>query len=154
MSSSSPEMAHAFVLPVPISVSATFGDFLASEAQLPMAPHTLNSADVSTSRLAPKAMRRDWPVESSAKTALKDCLKMLPVYDSDMTTWPPVFSGSARISIRPTWSSAHAKVSHTSSVAITGHQWQSVVIRPTWSSAHAKMSHTCPAATARFATAA
>ena len=43
MSSSSPEMAHAFVLPVPISVSATFGDFLASEAQLPMAPHTWNS---------------------------------------------------------------------------------------------------------------
>ena len=48
--------------------------------------HTLNSADVRTSRLAPKAMRSDCPVESSAKTALKDCLKMLPVYDSDMTT--------------------------------------------------------------------
>ena len=51
-----------------------------------MAPHTLNSDEVSTSSVPPKAMRRCWLVASRAKTALKDCLKMLPVKDSDITT--------------------------------------------------------------------
>merc|ERR1712238_212109 len=104
---STPPRDHAFVPPHPTSHSDTLGPFRPNPITVPIAPPTLNSREVCTSRVAPKAIC-NIPASPFSLSSVKrrktlrklslntDCPK-----ESPSTINPPVASTSSLISSTP-----------------------------------------------------
>ena len=84
----------------------------------PMAPLTLNSRDVNTSSVPPKAISILPPSSGTSGSKVLNTRRKLSLNtdcpnESPSTMWPPVASTSSPISRIPTWSSEHANRSTT-----------------------------------------
>ena len=126
MLGSIPPNPHEHVPPFPTCNSLTFGDALCNDVTGPMAPETLNSELVNTSKVAPKAMDI-YPASGCGgwfcavcgsvlspkrwNTRRNDSLNTDCPKESPSTVDPPVASTNSRISNNPTWSKLQAKTS-------------------------------------------